>query len=165
MPKVYVTIGFEMDTDEYGTKGTEWSVKDVIDEVIAMMRGKAEFPMECDTYHEFIKVDVPEGVKMAYNPNKKVKIEEEEPQVLELTNNKPKKKGYFAIAYGHVIRWAGPCLTPTQAAIQAFGYADAEKMTVRRFPSNPRYMAQYKRREFQDALAKRHKEKTGSIIA
>jgi hypothetical protein len=74
------------------------------------------------------------------------------------------KKRYWAVCYGTVCRWAGPCETESKAALEAFGYDDVERMTVLPFPGNPKYLSLAKRAAFIDKLSARHEEKTGNKI-
>lgn len=73
------------------------------------------------------------------------------------------RKKYYAVCYAHVCRWeqAG---SESEAARLAFGLVDAERMTVREFPGNPKYMPVYRRSAWLTELFQRHKEKTGNEI-
>ena len=77
-----------------------------------------------------------------------------------------KSKKYWAVAYAHVVRWAGPCETEEQAVMETFGVSlkhqgPTNGATVKQFPSNPKYMAQYKRLVFLEALVAEHEKRTG----
>lgn len=74
------------------------------------------------------------------------------------------RKKYWAVAYATSVRYAGPVETAVKACLEAFGIVDHERMTVREFPSNPKYLPQYKLKEFLESLAKRHLEKTGNKL-
>ncbi len=74
-----------------------------------------------------------------------------------------KRAKYFAVCYAHVCRWE-KAKTATEAARLAFGMVDPDRMTVREFPANPKYMPLKVRVPFLEALFARHKEKTGSEI-
>lgn len=71
---------------------------------------------------------------------------------------------YWAVCYAHVCRWE-KASTATEAAKLAFGVVASDRMTIRQFPSNPKYMSYKKRQEFLEPLYKRHEEKTGTKIA
>lgn len=78
------------------------------------------------------------------------------------------KKRYWAVCYAHVCRWAGPCLTGSDACHEAFGvrpdHWHAQFLTAWPFPNNPKYMPLYKRKEFLEKLFARHLEKTGNEV-
>lgn len=78
-----------------------------------------------------------------------------------------KRKRFWAVCCGHVCRWA-QALTASEAVYDAFGIHPnrwhAPRITVREFPSNPKYMPLYKRNAFLEALFARHKETTGIEI-
>lgn len=73
------------------------------------------------------------------------------------------KKKYYAVAYANAVRYSH-AVTAADAALQAYGIVDADRMTVREFPGNPKYAPNYKKKEFMENLAKRHKEKTGNDL-
>lgn len=75
-----------------------------------------------------------------------------------------KRRRYWAVAYGRVIRWAGPCETQNQAAMEAFGVNADDRTTIMECP-NPKYMAYYKKREFLEKLEVLHKQRTGNVIS
>lgn len=75
-----------------------------------------------------------------------------------------KRKRYWAVCYGHVCRWSQLAENATAACKYTFGCVIPDKMTVREFPSNPKYIALYKRNAFLEELFKRHQEKTGEVI-
>ena len=78
-----------------------------------------------------------------------------------------KRNRYWAVAYGHVIRWAGPCQTPDEAAYEAYGIRlnrwDRDRVTIQEFPGNPKYMPLYKRRQLLEALENRHNAKIAAF--
>lgn len=76
-----------------------------------------------------------------------------------------KRRRYWAVAYAHVIRWAGPCETLQEASKEAFGIMDTERITCLECPGNPKYMAQYKKKEFLEKLETLHKKRTGNVIS
>lgn len=71
---------------------------------------------------------------------------------------------FYAVAYGHVIRYekAG---SEREAAKLAFGMVDVHQMTVRRLPKSLRSLSRAKRLAENQALAKRHFRRTGSVVA
>lgn len=75
-------------------------------------------------------------------------------------SNKP---GYFAVCYGHQCRWE-KANNAREAARLAFGIVDSDRMTVRRFPANPKYTPLKTRTPWLNDLYARHEEKTGSKI-
>lgn len=72
-----------------------------------------------------------------------------------------KKRKFWAVAYGHVIRWAEG-RNEQVAMMNAFGVT--QNCTVAPFPSNPKYMSFQKRSDIIDALMRIHKERTGNTI-
>ena len=79
-------------------------------------------------------------------------------------NGEKLKMKYFAAAYAHVCR-TEKARSKKEAAQMAFGLVDAQRMTVMEYPSNPKYLPAYKKTAFIEQLAKRHHEKTGSILS
>lgn len=71
---------------------------------------------------------------------------------------------YYAVCYGHVCRFE-KASTAAEACRLAFGLVDTDRMTVRTLPVNPIQLSFIKRKAFLEPLYKRHKEKTGSVIA
>ena len=71
---------------------------------------------------------------------------------------------YFAVAYGHVIRYE-KADRESEAARLAFGMVDTHRMTVRLLPKSPRCLTVAGSRVENEALAKRHFHRTGSIVS
>lgn len=71
---------------------------------------------------------------------------------------------YFAVAYGHVIRYE-KANTMTEAARLAFGVHDVSRTTVRQLPKSPRGLSHTAKLKECAALAVRHFAKTGSIVS
>jgi hypothetical protein len=70
---------------------------------------------------------------------------------------------WYACCWGTVVRW-GKGHSAVEAAKYAFGLYDANRMTIEKFPTNPRYTSQKKIKEFQSKLFVKHKERTGREI-
>jgi hypothetical protein len=70
---------------------------------------------------------------------------------------------FFCVAYGTTIRWE-KAKSESEAAKLAYGLVDTNRMTVKQFPANPKYMPRKKIDAVQAELCKRHEEKTGNKI-
>jgi hypothetical protein len=71
---------------------------------------------------------------------------------------------YYAVAYGHVIRYE-QADQESEAARLAFGMVDTRRMTVRKLPKSPKYLSHAKLFAENQELAKRHFHKTGSTVS
>ena len=70
---------------------------------------------------------------------------------------------WYAVAYGSTIRLAKE-ISMKNACLYCFGICDPDRMTVMKYPKNPKYISVKLKTEYMGKLKQRHLEKTGCEI-